>query len=61
MDEDQTCPKNPDGPGEPHSPDWTTISVEYDGGEAYIEVNCRFCGGSGCIGTDKLLQDGITW
>jgi hypothetical protein len=33
MDEDQTCPQNPDGPGEPHSPDWTTIKVEYDGGE----------------------------
>ena len=60
VDEGTICPKSPDGPEAPHSPDWNTITVDFDGGEAYIDVSCQFCGRSGCLGTDSL-RERITW
>lgn len=53
------CPHNPDGMSE-HEPDWTTL-VEYWDGELYIDVNCKHCGRSGCIGTAKTLAEETSW
>ena len=44
-----------------HLPNWNSVSVEQDGGETYIDVTCRCCGRSGCVGTTKTLSDGINW
>lgn len=53
-----SCPKNE---GRKHKPDWHTVSVEPDGDSFYVDVNCRYCGRSGCIGTDKRLEAAIDW
>jgi len=47
--------------GEPHVPDWASLSTEMDGDVCYVDVNCRKCGRSGCVGTHKTLADGIGW
>ena len=57
-DPDDICPKNN---GQRHVPDWNTVTTEWDGGELYLDVRCEQCGRSGCIGTDKLLAESITW
>ena len=56
-DEDDVCKVT----GQPHVPDWKSVSVEQDGDETYIDINCRDCGRSGCIGTQATLADEITW
>jgi len=45
----------------PHEPDWNSVHVESDGGEYYVDVNCKHCGRSGCIGTSKILKEEIDW
>lgn len=57
-EDDDRCP---DSPTQTHEPDWSSCSVTHDGGEAYIDVNCKLCGRSGCVGTSKNLIDGINW
>jgi len=43
-----------------HEPDLKTLHIEYDGDTAYIDVNCKHCGDSGCIA--KLPDnDEIQW
>lgn len=34
---------------EQHVPDWSSLTIEKSDGEAYIDVNCRDCGTSGCV------------
>ena len=50
------CPKNDGG----HEPDWTTTHVECDG-DAYVDVNCKHCGRSGCVGSEKSLTNQLSW
>jgi hypothetical protein len=44
-----------------HEPDWRTAYTTYDGDEEYLDVACRKCGESGCIGTTKTISAGICW
>lgn len=47
-----------------HEPNWSDVHIEYEdryGEECYIDVNCKLCGKSGCIGTIKALEAGIVW
>lgn len=55
-DDDDKCPKT----GKRHIPDWKSVTVEYDV-ETYIDINCKDCGRSGCIGNEKTLTEGICW
>lgn len=57
LDEDDRCPET----GKRHVPDWNSVSVEHDGDEHYIDVNCKDCGRSGCIGNETTLTEGISW
>jgi hypothetical protein len=50
------CPKNDGG----HEPDWTTTHVECDV-EMYVDVTCKHCGQSGCIGSEAKLTEQISW
>ena len=56
-----TCPDAPHGG---HEPDLSTLTIESDGGEFYLDVNCQYCGRSGCIvGPEGLrrLATGVEW
>ena len=53
---EESCPQNDGG----HEPDWTSAHVEFDG-DAYIDVNCKHCGRSGCIGSAVSLAERISW
>ena len=44
-----------------HVPDWKTVSTNFDGEDLYVDVNCKDCGKSGCVGTHKTLAAGICW
>ena len=50
------CPKNEGG----HEPDWATTHVECDV-EMYVDVVCKHCGQSGCIGSAEKLSEQISW
>jgi len=43
-----------------HEPDWQAVSVTFDG-ETYIDITCKKCGASGCIGSQKTLEKDIQW
>ena len=53
----EPCKKSPTGY---HEPDWKSISVEVDG-DTYVDVNCKHCGMSGCVGNEKTLLADINW
>jgi hypothetical protein len=55
---DDVCPGSPTGR---HEPSWGSVTIESDGDELYVDVNCRHCGRSGCIGTSKTLAENISW
>jgi|TARA_Y100000310_G_scaffold262645_1_gene272381 hypothetical protein len=57
LDIDEGC----GSPAGQHEPDWHSVSTHYDGDTLYIDVNCKHCGLSGCVGTDKTLAEDITW
>lgn len=57
IDEDERCEKSPSGK---HEPDWNTVSVSKDW-ETHIDINCKHCGFSGCIGNQSTLESGISW
>lgn len=57
MDEDSICSKT----GKIHEPDLNSVHIEHDGSEVYIDVNCKDCGASGCIGTLSGLKEEISW
>lgn len=42
-----------------HEPDWQTASIEYDGDDIYVDVNCVHCGRSGCAGTSSTFE--VDW
>lgn len=44
--------------GGDHRPNMTTLHIESDGGEYYVDVNC-VCGRSGCIA--KLNPEEVDW
>ena len=44
-----------------HEPDWNTVNIQHDGGEDYVDVNCKKCGESGCVGSLKALKRSIQW
>lgn len=48
------CPQAPHGC---HEPDFTTLHIEWDGGELYLDVNCMYCGRSGCLSGPKGLAE----
>lgn len=51
-----SCPRNRAG----HAPDWASAHIEFDG-DAYVDVICRHCGRSGCIGPEKAVASGTSW
>lgn len=51
------CPKSPEG----HEPDWNSLTTDYDGEDTYLDVACRYCGRSGCVGTLETLLSRICW
>ena len=44
-----------------HEPDWSSLSITFDNEEVYVDVNCKHCGLSGCVGTMKTLGADIQW
>lgn len=52
------CPKNNDGP---HEPDPNSLTVQHDGSDAYVDVNCKHCGRSGCVAKLDLTGQSINW
>lgn len=54
-----TCPQGKDADWK-HVPDWQSVTVSFDG-ETYIDINCKNCGRSGCLGTSKTLAENICW
>jgi len=55
--DDDICPKNN---GQRHVPDWNSVSITHDG-ETHIDVNCKLCGRSGCIGIAEDMEKDIRW
>ena len=55
--EDDICPKSPDWK---HKPDWHSVVTSVDV-ETYIDINFKYCGSSGCIGSEKTLEENIQW
>ncbi len=56
-DPDEVCPENPAG----HEPDWNSVESSSDQGITYIDVSCKHCGRSGCIGTSVTLRNRVNW
>ena len=54
---DETCEGSKDGK---HEPDWNSVSVCHDV-DTYIDVNCKHCGQSGCVGNEETLKQDISW
>ena len=42
-----------------HEPDPETFHLEHDGDGVYLDVYCKFCGQSGCIGNFKA--EDVDW
>ena len=53
---DDYCQVAPDGK---HEPNLQTLHIEYDGDDAYIDLNCKHCGRSGCAG--KFAPAEVAW
>lgn len=53
-----TCKESPTGK---HEGDWESVTVDHDGNGTYIDIQCKHCGDSGCIGTQATLESGIDW
>ena len=43
-----------------HKPDWHTLTISWDSCK-YIDVSCKKCGLSGCIGRAEVLAEDINW
>jgi hypothetical protein len=50
------CPKTRN---HKHRPDPATLHIDHDGGDAYVDVNCKECGRSGCVG--KFDPEKVDW
>lgn len=55
---DQQCLATPD---RRHVVNWQSLSVQPDGGDYYIDVNCAACGKSGCLGSAADLAVHVSW
>ena len=44
-----------------HEPDWNSVQVNHEEVETYIDINCIFCGMSGCVGNERTLTNDINW
>jgi len=53
---DDSCLKSADGK---HHPDINSLSIQADGDEFYIDINCGSCGRSGCCGKYDASQ--VAW
>ena len=58
MHEEEYCPSSP---SEVHIPDWHTLTTDFDGETLYLDVNCKYCGKSGCVGKEDTLAKNINW
>ena len=58
LTDEEKCAESPTGK---HEPDWHSVSAEFDGDELYVDVNCKHCGHSGCVGTHNTLSAGVNW
>jgi len=47
--------------GKLHEPDWDSVTPTWDHGRLFLDVSCKHCGRSGCVGTSLTLQSGIDW
>ena len=56
--EDDKCADSPTGK---HEPDWHSTTTEFDGGQLYVDINCKHCGRSGCVGAYDSLAANINW
>lgn len=55
---EEICPNNETG----HEPDLLSpILITSDGGVTYLDVSCKHCGRSGCLGTYDQLVKEISW
>lgn len=57
LDSDDICPNTLTA----HEPDWDNVHSTSSGGVIYIDVHCRHCGRHGCVGSQKALEEGISW
>jgi hypothetical protein len=57
MNNENICPET----GKPHILDWNDLGITSDGGELYLDISCKNCGKSGCVGRIKYLENKITW
>jgi len=51
------CKKSPSGS---HEADWKSVNISEDG-DIYIDISCKHCRQSGCIGTQETLEENISW
>ena len=56
IEPNDTCPNAASGQ---HVPDVLTVTVTFDGADAYFDVNCALCGQSGCAG--KFDSELVDW
>lgn len=61
MSEDEDTCKKSTAEDKKHEPDWNTVKIDHDGGGVYVDVSCKHCGRSGCIGNLRTLELGIDW
>jgi hypothetical protein len=55
---ENSCPKNR---GKKHIPNWRTTTTDHDGSSFYLDVTCKYCGRSGCVGSLKKLEESVNW
>ena len=48
-----------ESPNSKHFPDPSTFHLERDGDGVYLDVNCKWCARSGCVG--RFERDEIDW
>ena len=53
---EENCEGSPNGK---HDPDPSTFHLERDGGGVYLDVNCKWCGRSGCVG--RYHKSEVNW
>lgn len=54
---EDVCPNNEQG----HKPDWTRVTTSSDGGQVYLDVPCKHCGRSGCLGSVGEVEAEVDW
>ena len=57
MERDNYCYKAPD---QQHEVDNDSACLQSDGGAVYVDVSCKYCGRSGCVGR-IVLADEVYW